>query len=53
MRGEVPSGDLISGDVALDDLVATFARLERGEGIKFAVRPVPAATAETSAGENP
>jgi L-iditol 2-dehydrogenase len=52
VRGEVPAGDLISGDVALEDLVATFARLERGEGIKFAVRPVPAATAETGGSEN-
>jgi L-iditol 2-dehydrogenase len=51
--GEVPAGDLISGEVALDDLVATFARLERGDGIKYAVRLAPATTGAIGGGENP
>ena len=37
--GSIPAGELITGAVALDDLVLTFERLERGEGIKYVVRP--------------
>ena len=37
--GTIPAGELITGAIALDDLVSAFARLERGEGIKYVVRP--------------
>ncbi|HEV2236063.1 MAG TPA: alcohol dehydrogenase catalytic domain-containing protein [Ktedonobacterales bacterium] len=42
---EVPAGDLLSGDVPLEGLVDAFTRLARGEGIKYAIRPLPPATA--------
>ncbi|HEY7984161.1 MAG TPA: alcohol dehydrogenase catalytic domain-containing protein [Ktedonobacterales bacterium] len=45
VSGEVPTGDLLSGDVPLEDLVDALARLARGEGVKYAVRPAPPATA--------
>jgi L-iditol 2-dehydrogenase len=45
VTGVVHTADLISGGVALDDLVPTFERLERGEGLKYAIRPAPRASA--------
>jgi len=50
--GAVPTGDLLSGTMPLDQLPHAFARLERGEGIKFAVRPTPVATTGPDHGEN-
>jgi L-iditol 2-dehydrogenase len=37
--GAVRTGDLLSGDAPLDALVPTLERLERGEGIKYVIRP--------------
>jgi L-iditol 2-dehydrogenase len=37
--GSIPAGELITGTLTLDDLVPAFERLERGEGIKYVVRP--------------
>jgi L-iditol 2-dehydrogenase len=50
--GEVPAGELISGEIPLEGLLDAFARLERGEGLKYAVRPAPAAAALPTDAEN-
>jgi L-iditol 2-dehydrogenase len=38
VSGEVPVGDLITGTAMLAELVPTFERLERGDGIKYAIQ---------------
>jgi L-iditol 2-dehydrogenase len=38
-RGAVRAQELYSGEVPLAGLVPAFERLERGEGIKYAIRP--------------
>jgi L-iditol 2-dehydrogenase len=53
VSGAIPAGDLISGEVPLEGLIDAFARLGRGEGIKYAVRPTLIAAASTRPGENP
>jgi L-iditol 2-dehydrogenase len=52
VSGVVPAGDLISGEVPLDGLLDAFARLERGEGLKYVVRSAPAASDSLDAHEN-
>lgn len=37
--GAISAGELLTGEASLDDLVPTLERLERGEGIKYTIRP--------------
>jgi L-iditol 2-dehydrogenase len=41
--GAVRAGELISGEVPLDDLVPALELLDQGQGIKYAIRPATAA----------